>query len=454
MRFRTLIGFLLIFGLVWFLASTIAMNRDPVEISLAFVQTLNVELWMALLGAFGAGAALILLFDIAGGAQRFARDFRARRLHRAHERTEDIYLHGLDDMVNGRYEQAVVQFDKVLAREPDHVNALIKRGDSLQSLERHREAAQSLERATAEAPEHLVALYSLSDVYIHIGDWQRAEGVLERIIQIDPRTTVSAHRKLRDLKIRQKNWAAADELQTKIEKMVTLTGEKERARKMWIGIRFEVGREHLAKDRFKEAIATFQSVLKRDGEFVPGHLKLGEALLKSGNAEEALATWRKGHEATGSTELLAAIQNHYLTIEKPEEAIGTWKQAIVLSENEAPLRYCLGKLYYRLFMLDEALKEFRLIEDTVSGLPALHVYIARVLESKGDFKEALSKSKTVLGEVGGLMQDFNCGSCQMRYAEWRDYCERCGQWNTVSLDVRAAQRPEPSILPAPTWSST
>jgi tetratricopeptide (TPR) repeat protein len=454
MRFRTLIGFLLIFGLVWFLASTIAMNRDPVEISLAFVQTLNVELWMALLGAFGAGAALILVFDIAGGARRFARDFRARRLHRAHERTEDIYLHGLDDMVNGRYEQAVVQFDKVLAREPDHVNALIKRGDSLQSLERHREAAQSLERAIEESPEHLVALYSLSDVYIHLGDWQRAEGVLERIIQIDPRTTVSAHRKLRDLKIRQKNWAAADELQPKIEKMVTLTAEKDRARKMWIGIRFEVGREHLAKGRLKEAIATFQSVLKRDGEFVPALLKLGEAHLKSGSTEEALATWRKGYEATGSTELLAAIQNHYLTLEKPEEAIGTWKQAIVLSENEAPLRYSLGKLYYRLFMLDEALKEFRLIEDTVSGLPALHVYIARVLESKGDFKAALSKSKTVLGEVGGLMQDFNCGSCQTRYAEWRDYCERCGKWNTVTLDVRAAQRPEPSILPAPTWSST
>ncbi|HEX9723939.1 MAG TPA: lipopolysaccharide assembly protein LapA domain-containing protein [Vicinamibacteria bacterium] len=454
MRFRTLIGFLLIFGFVWFLASTIAMNRDPVDISLAFVQTLNVELWMALLGAFGAGAALILVFDIAGGARRFARDFRARRLHRAHERTEDIYLHGLDDMVNGRYEQAVAQFDKVLAREPDHLNALIKRGDSLQSLERHREAAQSLERAIGESPEHLVALYSLSDVYIHLGDWERAEQVLERIIQIDPRTTVSAHRKLRDLKIRQKDWAAADELQPKIEKMVTLTAEKEKARKMWMGIRFELGREQLAKGRLKEAITTFQSVLKRDGEFVPAHLKLGEAHLKGGDTDEALAAWRTGYEATGSTELLAAVQNYYLTIERPEEAIGTWKQAIVLSENEAPLRYCLGKLYYRLFMLDEALKEFRLIEDTVSGLPPLHVYIARVLESKGDFKEALSKSKTVLGEVGGLMQDFNCGSCQARYAEWRDYCERCGNWNTVSLDVRAAQRPEPSILPAPTWSST
>ena len=454
MRFRTLLGLLLIFGLVWVLASTIAMNRVPVEISLAWFRTLNVELWMALLGAFGAGAALILIFELAGGARRFAENFRARRLHRAHERTEDIYLQGLDDMVNGRYEQAVAQFDKVLTREPDHLNALIKRGDSLQSLERHREAAVSLERAIREAPEHLVALYSLSDVYLNLGDLERAEEVLKRIVQLDPRTTVSAHRKLRDLKIRLKDWKAAAELQPKIEKMVTLTAEKERARQMWVGIQFEVGREQLAKGELKEAIATFHSILKRESAFVPAHLKLGEAHSRSGQAEEALTLWRKGYEVTGSTELLTAVQNHYLTIEKPEEAIGTWKQAIVLTENEAPLRYCLGKLYYRLFMLDEALKEFRLIEDTVSGLPALHVYIARVLESKGDFKEALSKTKSVLGEVGGLMQDFSCASCQTQYTEWRDYCERCGKWNTISLDVRVAQRPEPSILPAPTWSSS
>jgi len=454
MRLRTLLSLLLIFGLVWSLASTIAMNRDPVEISLALIPPLNVELWMALLGAFGAGAALILFFDLAGGVRRFARNREARRLHRAHERTEDLYLQGLDDMVNGRYQQAVAQFDKVLSREPDHLNALIKRGDSLQTLERHREAAQSLERAMAQAPEHLVALYCLSDVYHTLGDGARAEEVLKRIIQIDPQTTVSAHRKLRDLKIEQKNWQAADELQPKIEKMVTLSGEKEAARRMWIGIRFEVGRQRLAQGELKEAIAAFQSVLKRDGQFVPAYLKLGEAHMKGGGTDEALAAWRKGHEVTGSTELLAAVQNHFLTIERPEEAIGTWKQAIVLSENEAPLRYSLGKLYYRLFMLDEALKEFRLIEDTVSGLPALHVFIARVLESKGDFKGALSKTKTVLGEVGGLMQDYSCDSCHSQYNEWRDYCERCGQWNTIALDVRAATRPEPSILPAPTWSTS
>jgi tetratricopeptide (TPR) repeat protein len=357
-------------------------------------------------------------------------------------------------MVNGRYEQAVARFDKVLSREPDHLNALIKRGDSLRVLKRYREAAQSLERATGEAPEHLMALYCLSDVYLDLGDWERAEEVLKRIIQINPRTTVSAHRKLRDLKMMQKDWQAADELQPKMEKMLTMTAEKEAAREASIGIRFEVGREQLSQGNLKEAIASFNSVFERDSKFVPAYLKLGEAYMEEGDTDTALAAWRKGYKATGSTELLAAIQNHFLRAERPEEAIGTWKQEIVLSDNEAPLRYSLGKLYYRLFMLDEALKEFRLIEDTVSGLPALHVYIARVLESKGDFKDALSKSKTVLGEVGGLMQDYSCRSCQTQYAEWRDYCERCGKWNTITLDVRAAVRPEPTIRPAPTWSTS
>ena len=451
MRFKTLFSLLLIFVAAWILASTIVMNREPVQISLAFLQPFSLELWMMLLGAFGAGAALILFFDIAGGARRFAQNWKEKRLHRAHERTEDLYLHGLDDMVNGRYEQAVARFDDVLAREPNHLDALIKQGDSLRALKRYREAAVSLEKAIVEAPEHLIALYCLSDAYHDLGDWEHAEQVLTRIIELDPQATVSAHHKLRDLKIKQKDWAAADALQSMIEKMLTLTAEKEAAQETSIGIRFEVGREQLARGDVKEAIQSFNSVLKRDSEFVPAYLKLGEARIEASDVDEALSVWRKGFQSTGSTELFSAVQNHFLGAERPEEAIGTWKQAIVMSDNEAPLRYCLGKLYYRLFMLDEALNEFRQIEDAVSGLPALHVYIARVLESKGDFKEALSKSKTVLGEIGGLMHDYSCGSCGTTYAEWADYCEHCGRWNSIRLSVHAAATPEPQISPAPTW---
>jgi tetratricopeptide (TPR) repeat protein len=319
-------------------------------------------------------------------------------------------------------------------------------------LQRYGDAAEALERACRLAPENLVALYSLTDAYIELGDEDKAEAILTRIIGIAPKTTVSAHRKLRDLKVRKHEWNVADELQQKIERMVTLAAEKELEKATSLGIRFDLGRHQLSKGETSEAIASFSSVIKRDECFVPAYLKLGEAQMEAGNSDEALSTWRKAHETTGSTELLGAVQNHYLKEDQPEEAIRVWKQAIVLSENEEPLRYCLGKLYYRLFMLDAALNELRLIEDSVSGLAALHVYIARILENKGDLQGAVAKYKTVLGEVSGLMTDYNCSSCKKRFLEWQDRCDQCGKWNTVALDIGAAPTPVPTIRPAPTWS--
>jgi tetratricopeptide (TPR) repeat protein len=453
MRTKTLLSLLLVFLFVWFLVATIKNNTDPVDVNLAFIGTITLEKWVFMWAAFGAGAALILIFDIAGGARRFARSWKERQLHRAREKTEDLYLRGLDAMINGRHELAVKGFDQVLERDPDHLNSLIKRGDCLRTLQRFQEAAESLERAGRLAPENLVALYGLSDAYIERGDEGKAEDVLKRIIEIDPETTVSAHRKLRDLMVRRGEWKVADELQMKIETMVTLAEEKELARATFLGIRFDLGRDQLAKGEIKEAIASFSSVIKRDDGFVPAYLKLGEAQLKAGDNEEALSTWRKGHQSTGSMEFLNAVQNYYLKEDQPEEAIRVWKQAIVLSENEEPLRYCLGKLYYRLFMLDAALNEFKLIEDSVSGLPALHVYIARILENKGDLQGAVAKNKTVLGEVAGLMTDYSCSSCKKRFTEWKERCGHCRKWNTVALDIGAKPSPDTEIRPAPTWST-
>lgn len=452
MRTKTLVSLLLVFAFVWFVVATIKNNQDQVEVRLAFIGPLTLELWAIMLAAFGIGAALILFFDIAGGARRFARDWKAKQLLRAREKTEDLFLAALDDMINERHEQAVEGYSQVLSRDPEHLNAHIKRGDSLRMLQRYREAAESLERAIELASDNLVALYSLSEVYLELGDAAPAQSVLERIISIDPKTTISAHRKLRDLKMKQGDWTKADELQAEIEKMVTLTEEKELARATAQGIRFELGCDQISRGLYREAATSLGSIIKRDDAYVPAYLKLGEAQMAAGETDEALESWRRGYQATGSTELLSAVQNHFLRVNQPDEAIRVWKQAIVLSENEAPLRYCLGKLHYRLFMLDAALNEFRLIEDAVSGLPALHVYIARILENKGDLQGAVAKNKTVLGEVGGLMTDYCCSFCQKRFPEWRAQCDQCKKWNTVALDVGSSPAPDPPIRPAPTWS--
>jgi lipopolysaccharide biosynthesis regulator YciM len=104
-------------------------------------------------------------------------------------------------------------------------------------------------------------------------------------------------------------------------------------------------------------------------------------------------------------------------------------------------------------MLDEALREFQLIEDQVSGLPALHLYIARILESKNEHSAALAKTKILVAEVEGLMMDYVCRACEWRAAEWTERCGKCGKWDTVALHLPAAAALEPTIQPAPTWST-
>src|SRR3990172_9536683 len=206
MRARTLVAILGVFAFVWWIVSTIRLNAGLVTVLLPLAQPLKLELWLVLLAGFCAGAGVILLFDPPCEPRRFARDRARRQAHRAHEELEDIYLHGLESMMNGHHQRALDRFEKVLDRDPGHTNALIKKGDSLRALKRFRQAAEVLERATRQEPENILALYLLSDVYSDAGVDERARATLERIIELDPETTVSAPRKLRDLLVRRQEW--------------------------------------------------------------------------------------------------------------------------------------------------------------------------------------------------------------------------------------------------------
>lgn len=453
MRARTVLTILAVFAVVWFVVSTIRLNESLVTIRFAFFQPVELELWMVMFAASGIGAGVILFFDLAGGARRFARGRRQKILSRAQAQVEEHYLAGLDAMANGHHEKALHRFETVLEREPEHENALIKKGDSLCVLKRFREASDALERASSLAPDNLLALYSLSDVYLAAGAEERAKLTLERIIELGPETTVSAHRKLRDLLVAQGKWEEAYTLQGRLVDMVTDEEEQALERLKTNGIRLGFGAALVDKGQAQEAIATFRAILSSDEHFVSAYVRLGEAYASIADTEQAVATWRQGFEVTGSTEPLSALENFYLRAEQPEDAIGVWKQALVLSDDEVPLRYCLGKLHYRLFMLDEALREFQSIEDRVSGLPALHLYIARILESKNDHANALAKTKMLVAEVEGLMMDFVCRDCGWRSSKWTERCGRCGLWDSVELHLPAAVTPEPTIRPAPTWSS-
>ena len=400
MRARTLVTILSVFAFVWWIVSTIRLNAGLVTVRLPLAQPLQLELWLVLLAGFGAGAGVILLFDIAGGARRFARDRARRQAHRAHEELEDLYLHGLESLTNGHHQRALDRFEKVLDRDSGHTNALIKKGDSLRALERFRQAAEVLERATRQEPENLLALYSLSDVYFDAGADERARATLERIIELDPETTVSAHRKLRDLLVRRQDWDEATSVQQKLLQMIVSSEERELEQVMAKGIRLGLGVSLLKKER-SGGSGHLQGASRgrrpvrarlypiRRGAGAPGRRRDRHPHLEEGIRSDGLdrATLR-------APELLPerrAAGGSDRGMEAGPDAFRERRSASLLPR----------QALLRLFMLDEALRQFQLCEDRVSGLPSLHLYIARILENQGKIRAALAKTKMLVAEVEG-----------------------------------------------------
>ena len=51
------------------------------------------------------------------------------------------------------------------------------------------------------------------------------------------------------------------------------------------------------------------------------------------------------------------------------------------------------------------------------------------------------------------MMDYECSACDFRSSEWTERCARCRRWDTVGLHLPVVAAPEPTIQPAPTWST-
>ncbi len=73
---------------------------------------------------------------------------------------EDLFFRGNNAYQQGRYEEAIEYFDRVLAIDPNHIGALIIKGLAFDRLARSEEAIEYFDRVLAIDPNHIGALLS------------------------------------------------------------------------------------------------------------------------------------------------------------------------------------------------------------------------------------------------------------------------------------------------------
>ena len=105
-----------------------------------------------------------------------------RRASRKYEEIEEEYSRGLVALVEGREDEALGHFRKVLEWDSRHFNTLIKIGEVLRSQERHSEAIEYHRKAQNLKDDNTRPLYALVEDYEAMGEMGQARGVLGKII--------------------------------------------------------------------------------------------------------------------------------------------------------------------------------------------------------------------------------------------------------------------------------
>jgi lipopolysaccharide biosynthesis regulator YciM len=451
-KVRTFVSIISVLVAVFGVAAMAHRNRELVrqQFLLWDGTTLTVG-WMLLL-CFLAGAVFVFGALSIREVERLTESWRRRRETLQSEEIEDEYARGLVAELEGRPEEALAHFRAVLERDSRHFNTLLKIGDVLRREGKHAQAIEFHRKAEHLREDDTRPLYALVEDHEAEGDMERARTVVARILAVN-RSSVAAWRKLRDLHVKESHWTEALEAQRRVDKLGGAPPEGRDAR-VGTGIRYQIAIGRLVEGGAREAVAQMRRLVREHPAFIPAHLGLGRALIEDGQENAGIEAWHEGFERTGSPIFLMALEEHFLEREQPLGGIEALKRCIARSRKDTLARFFLGKLYFRLEMLDDALAVLTSLEGRATYAPTLHYLIGRIHERRRNFEAAAREYRRVVKERDLVEVAFSCRSCGATRTEWADRCGRCGEWNTVEIDFREEiPLDELGIAPAPIYTT-
>lgn len=452
MRVRTLLIIALVLAVIYVITATVLANEPVFAQRVQFVGGFSLTVGWTLFWSFILGVAITAFVGLAREAGLIYERWRMRRDSRKAEEIEEEYSRGLVAVLEGREDEALRSFRAVLERNSRHFNTLMKLGEVLRGQEKFGEAIEYHRKAQHLKPDSTRPLYALVEDSEAKGDMDRARAVLGKIIALD-KGSVAAWRKLRSLHVKEKNWDKALEAQERIERLAT--GHPHAAdRRSGLGIRYEIAAARLEEGKPRDAIGGFRRLLKESDSFIPAHVGLGEALRTSGQDNDAAQAWHAGFELTGSPIFLTLLEDHHLQREQPLAAIEALKQCISGARRDTLARFHLGKLYFRLEMLDDALAVLSSLEGRAAYAPTLHYLLGRIHERRKNDSKAVVQYRKVIKEMDLIQLDYACKACGEPALEWVHRCRACGTWNTVEVNFREEIPLEDlGLAPAPIYTT-
>ncbi len=151
--------------------------------------------------------------------------------------------------------------------------------------------------------------------------------------------------------------------------------------------------------QFEQAIAICQEALKRQPQFLPAYITLGNALHFQNKLEAAIRAYSQALELQPNLgEVYGNRGTMYAKLNRIEEAIFDYQKALELKPNLAVVRWNLGKIFQQQERYDQAISYWKTALELQPNLQGakLHIELGNILTSQKQYTDAINSYKTAL----------------------------------------------------------
>lgn len=428
-----------VFIFVLFLAAIAVFaifNQEVTKVRIPFGNVYETPTIALVLLSGAIGALVMLIVFVVRDTKKFVDNWQHQKKQKKEEKIQELYSKALNYLISHHNKKdAENLFKEILKEDPGHINALLQLGNIAVSEENFSEAAEYYQRARELNPQNIEVLFALVRLMEKSNRLTDALRYIEEILDIDDEN-LSALYKKREILERLERWDDLVFVQKKIFKNEHSEKDKNRERRILVGYKYEYGRYSLENGELEKAKKAFRTVLRLEKDFIPAILGLAEVLLREGEAEEAINLLEKSFEQKSSLIVLSRLEDMLINVGEPSRLIRIYKNTISRRPQDYILKFLLGKLFYRLEMIDDAFDTLASVDIAGISSPELHklmgnIYIKRSQIDKAveEFKKALDTNRCVES------LSYVCEVCGYKSTEWSGRCSGCKMWGTYQLDI-------------------
>ena len=379
--------------------------------------------------SMATGALIVILTVGVRETRHLILTWRSSRLVRRKEKVDVLHREGAHAFVSKRTGEAIGLFQRALALDPNHLDSLLWLGNLYRTEQNFSEAIRLHRKARSIDEHNIEVLFALAQDLEGAKRFEEALQTLEEVLRFDSANLTALIRK-RELYIRLEQWPEALEIQHRLLKSHLPEQDQRTETEVLVGLTYEVGRQLLERGHPEKARRYFRSAMKRDKSFLPAYIGLSEILIHEGKTKNAADILEKVHTRTGNIILLHRLEELYLEMGEPSEIIRVYQEAAQRHPQDPTLKFYLGKLYYRLEMVDEAFDVLSTLEAPQDQTSDFHKIMANLFLRKRQMEAAVDELKKALGFRKRVVVPYVCTLCRQESSDWSGRCRTCGLWNT------------------------